>query len=475
MCKGKYAESLSQFDQKNYGRKMLNLGFFLVYFFILLDNVGGKPANGTAIPNPPTATADEPLPPDPVQSPVNDPQESQDDNNVTLAPPPPDGTTSPPVTDPAQCLISVEIAECEPLLQSIGSDLDPNCPCHSFCGSSYLGCCDYAADCPLDCEPLLGEKFVAGCVIPDSLPPSENIPPPNPTIQPTETSIEAPASAPSPAPSEIEGQECLITSNENECSALLQQAGPREDGCVCRNFCSGQEIDCCPLGQECPSLECTGDFVAGCRNMQPQTVSPEPSPAPTPAPKCYVSVNTQRCNQFTLAQQPQPECDCYNYCNGEYIGCSEYNVFESIQCEGEVVAGCELVPGPRCLVSVNTGECGPLMEGVEEEELLGSDTSGCSCFNFCGNEYHGCCGYNEFCGFKCAGPFSVTGCTMEDAPAGSGRNAKAVTQETVITVGDFYAPQLWPSSFFSNGAADKDDRSQGGDNAEGSGMNGIEV
>lgn len=375
--------------------------------------------------------------------------------NATSAPPPPDGnispqdeSTQPPANDPSQCLVSVEIAECGPLLQ--GTKLDPNCPCHNFCGSIYLGCCNDASDCPLECEPLLGEKFVAGCVLAESqLPSGEIVTPPGSTPAPTNTT-EAPMSAPPNAPIEP-GQECLVTSNEEECFALLEEVGPRDDGYNCRNFCSGVELDCCPSGEDCPPLECNGDFVAGCRDMGEHTISSQPSPAPTPAPKCYVSVNTQLCEQLTFTQTPNPNCDCYNYCDGQYAGCSGYDEFESVQCEGDLVAGCEIDPEPRCLVSVNTGECGRLMEELPDEYL--ESEKGCSCFQFCGNDYAGCCGFDEFCGFKCAGPFSVIGCTVEDLPDETKRKLKPFMQQTVVPVGGFYAPGLWPSSFFVDGAA----------------------
>ncbi|KAL3921075.1 MAG: hypothetical protein SGILL_002943, partial [Bacillariaceae sp.] len=359
-------------------------------------------------------TVDEPLPPDPVEAPITAPQ---DDNNATTpAPPPPNGNVPPPVSEPSQCLVSVEIAECGPLLQSIGNTVSPDCPCHNFCGATYLGCCEYAADCPLDCEPLLGEKFVAGCVLSDiTLSPAAPV---DPTTMPSV----------SVSPPTMPSQECLVTSNEQECPALLEEAGPRDDG--------------------------DGDII--------QTISPQPSPAPTPAPKCYVSVNTQLCDRLlTVTQIPDPECDCYNYCDGEPLGCSKYDVFESIQCDGELVAGCELDPDPKCLATVNTGECGALLEKSVGD--IPEDSEDCSCFQFCGNDYAGCCGFNEFCPFKCDGPFSVMGCTVEDLPAGSGRKLKPILQEAVIPVGnnDFYAPQLWPSSFFPYGAGGTRDDEDG--------------
>jgi hypothetical protein len=332
----------------------------------------------------------------------------------------------------------------------MGTNLNPDCPCHNFCGDTYLGCCDYVSDCPLACELLLGEKFVAGCVV--SSPPPASEPPFSPISPSPETNITTgptiwPVSQP-PPPSE-----CLVTSREEDCEQLLQETGPREDGCTCRNFCNGEEMGCCDFGEPCPPLECTGDFVAGCIvPEEEQTISPQPTPAPTPAPQCYVRVNTQKCKKHALTQVPEPSCDCYNYCDGEYVGCASFDVFESIDCQGELVAGCELETGPQCLVTVNTGECGRLMASIIDD--FPHLDNKCSCFDFCGDQYVGCCEYNEFCGFKCAGSVSVAGCTYEDAPTASGAR-KRNFEATITANGDFYSTGIWPEGFYPYGAADQ--------------------
>lgn len=355
----------------------------------------------------------------------------------------------------------MEIASCASLLQSIGPNLSSDCPCHNFCGDTYLGCCSYASDCPLTCEPLLGEKFVAGCIVVASQPPVVPSSPPisqPPSPSPATNNTAEPTTSPLSQP--LPSSECLVTSNEDRCEQLLRDSGPRDDECICRNFCNGEEIACCNLGQSCPPLECTGDFVAGCVDMNgEQTISPQPSPLPTPEPQCYVQVNTQQCDKFSFTQSPVPGCNCYNYCDGIFVGCATFDVFESIDCQGDLVAGCVLKTEPYCLVSVNTGECGPLMNSVFDD--LQNSVNECSCYNFCGEQYVGCCGYNEFCGFKCPGPFSVTGCTLEISAARGAAKARDF-DITIPANGDFYSPDVWPQGFYPYGVPDHDGETSGG-------------
>ncbi len=176
--------------------------------------------------------------------------------------------------------------------------------------------------------------------------------------------------------------------------------------------------------------------MAGCVELVTTT---KPSAPPTLNPQCYVQVNTQECLKYTLDQTPEEGCACYNYCDGKYIGCGPREVFTPIDCQGELVAGCELDFELQCLLSVNTGECGALME-----DFL--PVSGCDCYDFCGGVYTGCCGFNQFCGFKCDGPVvSVAGCTMGGG-ATTGR-----TVDVQVPAGGFFSPHIWPEGFYPHG------------------------
>lgn len=76
--------------------------------------------------------------------------------------------------------------------------------------------------------------------------------------------------------------------------------------------------------------------------------SAEPSIAPTEGPKCLTVANVDFCDQRTKDNiqmnkfPPKRGCDCYNFCDREYIGCCEYEEECKIDCLGFLVAGCEV-------------------------------------------------------------------------------------------------------------------------------------
>ncbi|KAG7360749.1 hypothetical protein IV203_035848 [Nitzschia inconspicua] len=325
----------------------------------IADGSGGE--GGTLF----ESRTEEALPPDPVESPKGEEPPGLDIGlNATSSAPQDFESTSVPVGDP---------------LQYLGKSLSPDCPCHNFCGDTYLGCCAYISDCPLTCEALPGQTLVAGCVAYASPPSSE---PSFLTDSQAPSDEVIPDAAPSvSAVSQLfPSSECLllVTSNENECEGLLRKAGPREDGCTCRNFCNGQEMACCELGASCPPLQCIGDFVAGCIEQNEEiSISSQPSPAPTSEPHCHVEVNTQQCAKHTLTQTPDTSCDCYKYCDR---GMSDALRLTFLNVNPFFVKGIllRLEMGPRFLVSVNTGECGPLMDAILDDLR----DSQCSCFDF---------------------------------------------------------------------------------------------
>ena len=108
--------------------------------------------------------------------------------------------------------------------------------------------------------------------------------------------------------------------------------------------------------------------------------------------------------------------DCWNFCNGEEIQCCEFDDICAITCNGDLVAGCleqqptpEPTPSPtdaQCLVSVNTGFCGPLVKDQTPVEE-------CGCYNYCNSQFIGCCPYGEFCPLMCSGSL-VAGCELDD-------------------------------------------------------------
>ena len=370
--------------------------------------------------------------------------------------------SDPPIYDPSACLVIVQDSECSSLLETI--PIDSDCNCYNFCGGTLLGCCKYGEVCPLSCSGGL----VAGCVFespsasPSTTPPTQKpspVPTSKPTSKPTQTSnptaseclisvnndlcgpvmaeaeadlvddcdcynfcsgaslsccsygevcdtyncpaggtdfvagCEAPA--PTPAPTV---PLCQVVVSTDQCGALMPTITvDPDDGCDCYNFCNGQEMACCAFDASCPLLQCDGDFVAGCQDIPP-------TPAPTNEPMCLVSVNTQECPQLTYGQTPIEDCDCYNYCNGQYIGCCPYGEFCGFECQGNLGAGCEIEP--KCLIRVNVEECSSLVENQPP-------TQDCDCYDYCNGELVGCCAYDTFCGLNCAGPDIVAGCQVD--------------------------------------------------------------
>jgi len=217
------------------------------------------------------------------------------------------------------------------------------------------------------------------------------------TMPPTPFPTTEPTIAPSPPPTP---PQCLVNVANDQCDSVLGNVVPSED-CDCYQFCNGEQLPCCEAGKPCP-ISCEGDLVAGCR-------LPE-SPTAAPMEMCMLSVNTKQCESMTETQTPVEDCDCYNYCDGVYLGCCGFGEFCGITCASNLVAGCEMEEKPpleMCAVRSHPEACDALLQTVTPE-------TDCDCYDFCDGTYVGCCEYGEFCGHICsANETSVSGCQFE--------------------------------------------------------------
>eukprot|EP00980_Cylindrotheca_fusiformis_P003051 scaffold713_cov131-Cylindrotheca_fusiformis.AAC.9 len=189
-----------------------------------------------------------------------------------------------------------------------------------------------------------------------------------PTTLPTKQPTSGPSAEPSMMPSELLTQSpttnnadsCLVTVSTSQCDVLMQNF-TWDDECDCYNFCNGNQIQCCPFGNDC-SLECEGELVAGCAPPEP---SSEPTPVPFVGNSCLLNINSQSCQAvFPSNLQPVQGCDCYNFCNGRYFSCCAEGQPCGMQCEGSVVAGCAFEPpdeteAPTAAAPVPTPAPGP--------------------------------------------------------------------------------------------------------------------
>jgi M6 family metalloprotease-like protein len=137
-------------------------------------------------------------------------------------------------------------------------------------------------------------------------------------------------------------------------------------------------------------------------------------PPGKPDPTCLVSVGTYQCSSLVATQTPVGDCNCYNYCDGEFLGCSPYGEPMAMNCQGSLVAGCEVeeeppVPAPEteCLLTTSTDRCGHLVEAQTPME-------DCDCYNYCDGQFLGCCASGEFCTkLSCPSGSLVAGCQLE--------------------------------------------------------------
>ena len=167
------------------------------------------------------------------------------------------------------------------------------------------------------------------------------------------------------------GGSCDVQVRIEACPALMRSQQP-VSGCDCYNFCDGAYLDCCAFGEFCDVFCPSDDFVGGCvldddappaptpapvRNPERPTFRPLPPSLDQPSDQLFppsvddvVEGSCQRrdliseCPGLIASQQPIPTCGCYNYCDGEFIGCCEFDSPCTIaECpSGDLVLGCRL-------------------------------------------------------------------------------------------------------------------------------------
>jgi len=163
--------------------------------------------------------------------------------------------------------------------------------------------------------------------------------------------------------------------------------------------------------------------------------------------ECIVGVSRNKCDKLLaskgLQDMQQDQCDCYNFCNGVELPCCPFGSDCSVNCDGELVAGCEapaITPPPtppptpatnaQCQVQVNTQNCGAIFPNDMNA------VQGCDCYNFCNGEYFSCCTAGQPCGMECDGSV-VAGCAFNP---GSPMTPGPVTSAPTVDPG--------PSTFF---------------------------
>jgi M6 family metalloprotease-like protein len=81
-------------------------------------------------------------------------------------------------------------------------------------------------------------------------------------------------------------------------------------------------------------------------------ITAAPTPAATAAPvqtpalppgECFVSINPGDCSPLMALQEPIENCECYNFCNGEPT-CCKFGESCVLTCSGNFVGGCKLEP-----------------------------------------------------------------------------------------------------------------------------------
>ena len=346
-------------------------------------------------------------------------------------------TTSPLPTfinSTGSCPLRIANSRCADLIDSSTQILEPvaGCDCYNFCGEEYSGCCSRTEDCSIQCN--IDVDPVAGCRL-------------DGVVDPVEYACAATLQ---------NGTKLEFEEGDPYGSLVTTQCGPSDEfPCFCNTlseddgircpYCvfttdSGEEI--CARDGESVSFVGVGGIQQTCNctylgNNQGATIC-EPIDEPPPQ-ECVLNGNTNKCAEVTEYVSPIDDCDCYNFCQGELIGCCKYGEKCSADCStgqnfDDLVTGCEIDPNKPpvtvppiapsnapveapvvCLIRQNIDRCPGLIANQTPVE-------GCDCYNFCGNEYAGCCGADDFsCSANCIGlnPDEVltTGCQfLPDEP-----------------------------------------------------------
>jgi hypothetical protein len=232
------------------------------------------------------------------------------------------------------------------------------------------------------------------------------------------------------------------------------------------------QCDCMSDCQEVANFACNcPEAITCCAASGSPSVSSDPTMTsiPTPVPtktampsmattttgptieekQCIVTVSTNKCddmmkNGFTKDN----DCQCYNFCSGSEISCCPFGNDCKIDCQGELVAGCQAldptpyptpVPnvGDKCLVSVNTQNC---------QSLLSTDITQvphCDCYNFCNGNLLNCCPEGQLCGMECDGSV-VAGCAFEEPATMLPTPASEAPTPTPQTPTSYL---FWPDNF----------------------------
>jgi hypothetical protein len=164
-------------------------------------------------------------------------------------------------------------------------------------------------------------------------------------------------------------EECRVSVDGSECSScVLNDCG---DGFSlptfsCENIESESNFDLCeeessssfqqvPRGSrfEFLAVSSSGETTKPCTTIhRALQVNDVPSQMPSPFPtffednRCPLRIGTSKCAALVVATQLTPigGCDCYNFCNGEYVGCTGLRETGSVECDTDFVpvAGCRL-------------------------------------------------------------------------------------------------------------------------------------
>lgn len=172
------------------------------------------------------------------------------------------------------------------------------------------------------------------------------------------------------------------------------------------------------------------------------------SPTTDNSGTCLISVSTPQCGNLMQAFTRKDSCDCYNFCNGAEIPCCPFGNDCTVECEGELVAGCpepdptpEPTPvplvGDSCTLSVNTESC----QAVFPAGL--PPVQGCDCYNFCDGQYFSCCTAGQPCGMQCSGSV-VAGCAFDPPDDTPAPTAAAAAPTPASGPSTFF---FWPDGF----------------------------
>jgi len=341
-------------------------------------------------------------------------------------------TQVPTIINSTTCPLRIATSRCPALIESTQLEPVEDCDCYQFCGNDYVGCCNQNEVCSIECDTDLVP--VAGC------------------------RLDGTNGPPEPACRVTLANGTLLELEEGDSFGDLvttQCGSASEFPCFCRATSEDDLVRCpyCPFVTNDGSLLCARDgenitFVGSgdvlqtctCNYLGNNQVATLCDPVELPVEECSLIQNSDQCAVVTEFVNPIEDCDCYNFCQGEYTSCCKYGETCEVSCLNagsidDLVAGCEIdrnkqpvippiaapseepsIKPPMCLVENNTAVCTELIRDQEPVE-------DCDCYNYCGSEFAGCCPYDTDCSITCTGvaPGTVitAGCQLvvEEPPA----------------------------------------------------------